>query len=81
VDLKEQTAQVLRTLTLREEKIVKMRFGLEDETLVRSAIISPCADAIDYHGESRSLRSTSTAFQGKNTGALATTLPRRSPSR
>jgi RNA polymerase primary sigma factor len=30
VDLKEQTAQVLRTLTLREEKIVKMRFGLED---------------------------------------------------
>jgi RNA polymerase primary sigma factor len=30
VDLKEQTAQVLRTLTPREEKIVKMRFGLED---------------------------------------------------
>ena len=30
VDLKEQTAQVLRTLTPREEKIMKMRFGLED---------------------------------------------------
>ena len=30
VDLKEQTAQVLRTLTPREERIVKMRFGLED---------------------------------------------------
>jgi RNA polymerase primary sigma factor len=30
VDLKEQTARVLRTLTPREEKIVKMRFGLED---------------------------------------------------
>ncbi|MDP9269340.1 MAG: RNA polymerase sigma factor RpoD [Acidobacteriota bacterium] len=30
VNLKEQTAQVLRTLTAREEKVVKMRFGLED---------------------------------------------------
>jgi RNA polymerase primary sigma factor len=30
VDLKEQTANVLRTLTLREEKVIKMRFGLED---------------------------------------------------
>ena len=30
VDLKEQTAHVLRTLTSREEKMVKMRFGLED---------------------------------------------------
>jgi RNA polymerase primary sigma factor len=30
VDLKEQTAQVLRTLSPREEKIMKMRFGLED---------------------------------------------------
>jgi RNA polymerase primary sigma factor len=30
VDLKEQTGQVLRTLTPREEKIMKMRFGLED---------------------------------------------------
>jgi RNA polymerase primary sigma factor len=30
VDLQEQTAQVLRTLTPREEKIMKMRFGLED---------------------------------------------------
>ena len=29
-DLKERTAHVLRTLTPREEKIVKMRFGLED---------------------------------------------------
>jgi RNA polymerase primary sigma factor len=26
----EQTAQVLKTLSPREEKIVKMRFGLED---------------------------------------------------
>ena len=32
VDLKEQTAHVLRTLTPREEKIVKMRFGLEDDS-------------------------------------------------
>ena len=30
VDLKEQTAHVLQTLTQREEKIIKMRFGLED---------------------------------------------------
>jgi RNA polymerase primary sigma factor len=29
VNLKEQTGQVLHTLTLREEKIMKMRFGLE----------------------------------------------------
>ena len=30
VNLKEQTAQVLHTLSPREEKVVKMRFGLED---------------------------------------------------
>ena len=30
VNLREQTANVLRTLTPREEKIIKMRFGLED---------------------------------------------------
>ena len=30
VNLKERTANVLRTLTPREEKIIKMRFGLED---------------------------------------------------
>ncbi len=30
VNLKEQTAQVLHTLTRREEKVIKMRFGLED---------------------------------------------------
>ncbi|HEV3040737.1 MAG TPA: RNA polymerase sigma factor RpoD [Candidatus Angelobacter sp.] len=30
VDLKRQTAHVLRTLTPREERIIKMRFGLED---------------------------------------------------
>src|SRR5713226_2561642 len=30
VNLKEQTAHVLHTLTSREEKIMKMRFGLED---------------------------------------------------
>jgi RNA polymerase primary sigma factor len=30
VNLKERTAHVLRTLTAREEKIIKMRFGLED---------------------------------------------------
>jgi RNA polymerase primary sigma factor len=30
VKLKEQTALVLHTLTPREEKIMKMRFGLED---------------------------------------------------
>jgi len=32
VNLKEQTRQVLRTLTPREEKIMKMRFGLEDDS-------------------------------------------------
>ena len=32
LNLKEQTAEVLRTLSPREEKIVKMRFGLEDGT-------------------------------------------------
>lgn len=30
VNLKEKTAQVLRTLNSREEKIIRMRFGLED---------------------------------------------------
>jgi RNA polymerase primary sigma factor len=30
VNLKEHTAQVLRTLNPREEKIIRMRFGLED---------------------------------------------------
>jgi RNA polymerase primary sigma factor len=30
LNLREQTAQVLKTLSPREEKIVKMRFGLED---------------------------------------------------
>jgi RNA polymerase primary sigma factor len=30
VDRKDQTANVLRTLTPREEKIIKMRYGLED---------------------------------------------------
>jgi RNA polymerase primary sigma factor len=30
LNLREQTAQVLKTLTPREEKIVRMRFGLED---------------------------------------------------
>ncbi|MBV8052147.1 MAG: RNA polymerase sigma factor RpoD [Acidobacteriaceae bacterium] len=30
VNLKDQTSQVLRTLTPREERVIKMRFGLED---------------------------------------------------
>jgi RNA polymerase primary sigma factor len=30
LNLKEQTASVLKTLTPREEKVIKMRFGLED---------------------------------------------------
>src|SRR5438128_5093208 len=30
LDLKEQTASVLKTLTPREEKVIKMRFGLDD---------------------------------------------------
>ena len=30
VNLKERTEQVLRSLSPREEKVVKMRFGLED---------------------------------------------------
>jgi RNA polymerase primary sigma factor len=30
VNLKERTAHVLRTLTAREEKIIRMRFGMED---------------------------------------------------
>ena len=32
VNLKEQTGQLLHTLTPREEKIMKMRFGLEDDS-------------------------------------------------
>jgi len=32
VNLREQTGQVLHTLTPREEKIMKMRFGLEDDS-------------------------------------------------
>jgi RNA polymerase primary sigma factor len=30
INLQEQTASLLKTLTPREEKIIKMRFGLED---------------------------------------------------
>jgi RNA polymerase primary sigma factor len=30
MDLKDQTAKMLRTLTPREEKVIKMRYGLED---------------------------------------------------
>jgi RNA polymerase primary sigma factor len=30
LDLKEQTADLLRTLSPREESIIKMRFGLDD---------------------------------------------------
>lgn len=30
VSLREQTASVLKTLTRREEKVIKMRFGMED---------------------------------------------------
>ena len=30
MSLKEQTAKVLHTLSAREERVVKMRFGLED---------------------------------------------------
>jgi len=30
LNLKEQTASMLKALTPREEKIIKMRFGLED---------------------------------------------------
>jgi RNA polymerase primary sigma factor len=32
INLKEMTAQVLNTLTPREERVIKMRFGLEDGT-------------------------------------------------
>ena len=32
LDLKDQTASILKTLTPREERIIKMRFGLEDGT-------------------------------------------------
>ena len=32
INLKETTEQVLNTLTPREERIIKMRFGLEDDT-------------------------------------------------
>jgi len=32
LNLKEQTASVLKTLTPREEKIIKMRFGFDDGT-------------------------------------------------
>ena len=42
VNLKDQTSQVLRTLTPREEKVIKMRFGLEDgseSTLEEGAIL------------------------------------------
>ncbi|MGH9526379.1 MAG: sigma-70 family RNA polymerase sigma factor, partial [Terriglobales bacterium] len=30
INLKEQTSQVLKTLSPREEKVIKMRFGLDD---------------------------------------------------
>ena len=30
ISLQEQTASLLKTLTPREEKVIKMRFGLED---------------------------------------------------
>jgi hypothetical protein len=49
-------------------------------TGIRSAIISLCAADIDSRGESRSLKSTSTASREKKTGLLASMLRRRSPS-
>jgi len=50
-------------------------------TGIRSAIISLCADAIDSRGESRSLRTTSTASREKKTGLRATTSLQPNPSR
>jgi hypothetical protein len=50
-------------------------------TGVRSAIISLCAADIDSRGESRSLKSTSTAPPTNRTGVPAATLRRRSQSR
>ena len=44
-------------------------------TLIRPAMISPCAGAIDYRGGSRLLKSTSIASQANKNGVLATTLP------
>lgn len=49
-------------------------------TGIRSAIISLCAADTDSRGESRSLKSTSTASREKKTGLLASMLRRRSPS-
>ena len=36
LNLKEQTDQVLKTLTPREEKVIKMRFGVGDAASTRS---------------------------------------------
>ena len=47
VNLKDQTSQVLRTLTPREEKVIKMRFGLEDGSRAHSGRSRPvvCRDS------------------------------------
>jgi len=50
-------------------------------TGIRSAISSLCAADIDSRGESRSLKSTSTASREKKTGLRATTSLRPNPSR
>ena len=49
-------------------------------TGIRSAIISLCAADIDSRGESRSLKSTSTASRERKTGLRATTSLRPNPS-
>ena len=49
--------------------------AVQSATLIRSAIISPCAGAIDSRGESKLLMSTSPASREKKSGVPATTLP------
>jgi putative SOS response-associated peptidase YedK len=48
-------------------------------SLIQSAIIAPCAGALDLRGESRSSKNTSMPSRGKKTGARVTTLPQPSP--
>ena len=46
LNLKEQTESVLKTLTPREEKAIKMRFGVEMAASIRSRrLVRACGDA------------------------------------
>lgn len=70
MDLKEQTRQVLSTLTYREEKVLRMRFGIGENSLSGSQLESGAGKDVDAtrekiaHIESNALGALREADQG-----------------